>query len=150
MDFCQTPTLSAAAVNWSGSEAHFGETQDQLSPCHFENAGSNLCFYVECSYLVNIKPKHSRICWYKNIYSPKYFSPAYVSVSEGGVFQSFPRQRFLVLTFTGVGNRQIHLDLIEIYNIPCADVNKSMYQKLLNFVEDYLRKQRVAIIGPRR
>ena len=93
--FLSTPTPSAAAVNWLGSEAQFWETQDQLSPRHFGNAGSNLFFYEECSYLVNIKPKHSRICWYKNIYSPKYFSPAYVSVSEGGVFQSFPRQRFL-------------------------------------------------------
>ena len=41
------------------------ETQDQLSPRHFENAGSNLFFYVECSYLVNKKPNYSRICWYK-------------------------------------------------------------------------------------
>ena len=70
-----------------------------------------------------------------------------MSVSEGGVSQSFPRQRFLTLTKTGVGNRQIHSDLIEIYNIPCADVDTSMYRKLLNFVKDYPRKQRVAITG---
>ena len=57
-EFLSTPTPSAAA----GSEARFEETQDQLSPRHFENAGSNLFFYVECSYLVNIKPNHSRIC----------------------------------------------------------------------------------------
>ena len=52
--------------------------------------------------------------------------------------------------FAGVGNRQIHSELIEIYNIPRADVNTSMYQKLLNFMKDYHRKQRAAIIGPRR
>ena len=130
-----------------GSEAHFEETQDQLSPRHFENTGSNLFFYVESSYLVNIKPNHSRICWYKKIYSPKYFSPTNVSVSEGGVFPSFPRQRSLNQLFTGVGNRQILSDLIEIYNIPCADVNTSMYQKLLNFVNDYPKKQCAAITG---
>ena len=93
--FLSTPTPSAAAVNWSGSEARFEETQDQLLPRHFENAGSNLFFNIECSYLVNIKANHSRIWWYKNIYSPKYLSPAYVSVSEGGVCQSFPWQGFL-------------------------------------------------------
>ena len=98
-EFLSNPTPSAAAVNWSGSEARFEETQDQLSPRHFENTGSNSFFYVECSYLVNIQPNHSRICWYKKIYSLKYFSPTYVSVSEGGVFQSFSRQRFLTLTF---------------------------------------------------
>ena len=107
------------------------KTQDQLSPHQFENTGSNLFFYVECSYVVNIKPNNSRICWYKKFYNPKHFSPSYVSVSEGGVFQSFPRQRFLTLTFTSVGNWQIHSDLIEIYNNPCADVNTSMYPKLL-------------------
>ena len=32
----------------------------------------------------------------------------------------------------------------------CADVNTCMYQKLLEFMTDYPRKQRVAIIGPRR
>ena len=94
-EFLPTPTPSAVAVNWSGSEARFEETQDQLSQRHFENTGSNLFFYVECSYLVNIKPNHSRIRWYKKNYCPKYFSPTYVSVSESGVFQSFPRQRFL-------------------------------------------------------
>ena len=94
-EFLSTPTPPAAAVNWSGSEARFEETQDQLSPRHFTNTGSNLLFNVECSYLVNIKPNHSRICWYKNIYSPKHFSPTCVSGSGGGVFQSFPKQRFL-------------------------------------------------------
>ena len=94
-EFLSTPTPSAAAVNWSGSEARFEETQDQLLPRHFENSGSNLFFYVECSYLVNIKPNHSRICWYKNFYSPKHFSPTCESVSEGGVFQSFPDSDFL-------------------------------------------------------
>ena len=53
-EFLSTQTPSAAAVNWSGSEARFEETQDQLSPRHFENTGSNLFFYVECSYSVNI------------------------------------------------------------------------------------------------
>ena len=52
-EFLSTPTPSAAAVNSSGSEALFEETQDQLSPRHFENTGSNLFFYVECSYLVS-------------------------------------------------------------------------------------------------
>ena len=66
-EFLSTPTPSAAAVNWSGSEARFEEPQDQLSPRHFEHAGSNLFFYVECSFLVNIKPSHSSICWYKKI-----------------------------------------------------------------------------------
>ena len=94
-EFLSTPTPSAAAVKWSESEAHFEETQDQLSPHHFENTGSNLFFYVECSYLVNMKPNPSRIGWYKKIYSPKHLSPVYVSVSEGGDFQSFPWQRFL-------------------------------------------------------
>ena len=47
-EFLSTPTPSAAAVNSSGSEARFGETQDQLSPRHFENTGTNLFFYVEC------------------------------------------------------------------------------------------------------
>ena len=61
-EFLSTPTLSAAAVNRSGSEARSEETQDQLSPPHFENTCSNLFFYVQCSYLVNIKPNHSRIC----------------------------------------------------------------------------------------
>ena len=89
-EFLSTLTPSAAAVNRSGSEAHFEETQDQLSPRHFENAGSNLFFYVECSYLVNISPNHLRICWYKKNYSPKYFSPAYVPVSESGVFSKLP------------------------------------------------------------
>ena len=50
----------------------------------------------------------------------------------------------------GVINRQIHSDLIEIYNIQCADVNTSVYQKLWNFMKGNPRKQRVAIIGPRR
>ena len=127
-DFLSTPTPSAAAVNWSGSEARFEETQDQLSPRYFESTGSNLFFNVECSYLVNIKPNPSRICWYKKFYSPKHFNPTYVSVSEGCVFQSLPWQRFLTLKFTGFGNRHIHSDLIEIYHIPCADVNTSMYQ----------------------
>ena len=94
-EFLSTPTSSASAVNWSGSEARFKETHYQLSPRHFENTGSNLFFYVECSYLVNIKLNNSRICWYQKNYNPKYFSPAYVSVSEGGVFQSFPDSDFL-------------------------------------------------------
>ena len=51
-EFLSTPTPSAAAVNWSGTEARFVETQDQLSPHHFENTGLNLFFYVECSYIV--------------------------------------------------------------------------------------------------
>ena len=51
-EFLSTPTPSAAAVNWSGSEARFEETQDQLLPRHFENTGPNLFSYVECSYLV--------------------------------------------------------------------------------------------------
>ena len=76
-EFLSTPTPCAAAVNWSGSEARFEETQDQLSPRDFENTGSNLFFYVECSYLVNIKPNYSRICWYKKFYSPKHYSPTY-------------------------------------------------------------------------
>ena len=49
-----------------GLEARFEETQEpQLSTGHFENTGSTLFFYAhdaECSYLVIIKPKHSRIC----------------------------------------------------------------------------------------
>ena len=49
---------------------------------------------------------------------------------------------------TGIGKRQIYSDLIEIYNIPCADVNTNKYKKLLDFVKDYPRKQRVAITGP--
>ena len=61
-EFLPTPTPSAAAVNRSGSEAHFGETQDQLLPRHFVNTGSNFFFYVDCSYLVNIKPNPSRTC----------------------------------------------------------------------------------------
>ena len=148
-EFLSTRTPSAAAVNWSGSEARFKEIQDQLLPRHFENTGSNLFFYVECSYMVNIKPNHYRIADIK-ILPSKIFYPSSVSISEGGVFQSFPQQRFLTLTFTGVGNRQIHSDLIEIYNIPCADVNTCMYQNLLNFMKDYPRKHRMAIIGPRR
>ena len=60
-EFLSIPTPSAAAVNSSRSKARFEETQDQLSPRHFENTGLNLFFYVECSYLVNIKPNHSRI-----------------------------------------------------------------------------------------
>ena len=46
---------------WSGSEACFEETEDQLSPHHFENTGSTSLFYVECSYLVIIKSKDCRI-----------------------------------------------------------------------------------------
>ena len=79
-EFLSAPTSSAAALNWSGSEARFEETQDQLSPRDFENTGSNLFFYADCSYLVNIKPNHSRICWYKKIYSQKHFSPTYAGV----------------------------------------------------------------------
>ena len=91
-EFLSTQTPSASAVNWSGSEASFEETQDQLSPRHFENTDTNLFFDIECSYLVNVKPNHSRIWWYKEFYIPKYFIPTYmyVSISEGGVFQSFP------------------------------------------------------------
>ena len=62
-EFLSTSTPSAAEVNWSGSEARFEETKDQLSQRNFENTGLNLFFYAECSYLVNIKPNHSRICW---------------------------------------------------------------------------------------
>ena len=40
-EFMSTPTPSAAAVNCSGSESRSEETQDQLSPRHFENTGSN-------------------------------------------------------------------------------------------------------------
>ena len=65
-------------------------------PRHFEITCSKLFFYVECSYLVHIKHYHSRICWYKPNYSPKPFSSTYVSISEGGVFQSLISQkRFL-------------------------------------------------------
>ena len=46
-EFLSIPTMSAAAVNWSGSEARFEETQDQLSPRNFENTCSSLFFYVE-------------------------------------------------------------------------------------------------------
>ena len=60
-EFLFTQTPSAMAIKWSGSEACFEETEDQLSPGHFENTGSTLFFYVECSYLVIIKPKHCRI-----------------------------------------------------------------------------------------
>ena len=73
-EFLSTLTPSAVAVNWSGSESRFEETQDQLSPRHFENTGSNLFLYVECSYLANINPNHSRICWYKKFYSPKHLA----------------------------------------------------------------------------
>ena len=45
-----------------GSEALFEETEDQLLPCHFENTGLTSFFYVAYSYLVIIKPNHSRIC----------------------------------------------------------------------------------------
>ena len=31
-----------------------------------------LCIYMYSSYLVNIKPKHSRFSWYKSFYSPKH------------------------------------------------------------------------------
>ena len=54
MNFCPTP--SAVAMKWSGTVAPFEETEGQLSPCHFENTGSTSFFYVECSYLVFIKP----------------------------------------------------------------------------------------------
>ena len=88
--FLSTPTPSAVAVKWSGSEASFEETQDQLSPRHFENAGSNLFFCVEFSYLVNIKPNPSRICWYNKFDNPKHFSSTYVSVFWGWCFPKFP------------------------------------------------------------
>ena len=45
-EFLSTLTLSAAAVNWSWSEARFEETHDQLSPRHFENTGSSLFLYI--------------------------------------------------------------------------------------------------------
>ena len=111
-EFLSSPTPSAVAVNWSGSEALSEETQDQLLPHHFENTGSNLFFYVDCSYLVKIKFNLFRICWYKKILQSKHLSPTLVSFSEGNIFQSFPWQRFLTLTFTGVRNRQIHFDWI--------------------------------------
>ena len=175
------------AVNWSGSKARFEETQDQLSPRHFENTGSNLFLYVEFSYLVNIKTNHSRICWYKKIQSKTLdtYSSGHLVLSHLGlafvlmlrpffpelvmstdllsfehpsvllfcialltfrflreVFSIAPiRQRFVTYTFTSIGNRQIHSDLIEIYTTSCADVNISMYQKLLKFRKYYSRKQ---------
>ena len=43
-EFLSTQTPSASAVNQSGSEARFEETNDQLSPRHFENTGFNLFF----------------------------------------------------------------------------------------------------------
>ena len=139
-EFLSTLTSSAAAVNWSGSEARSEETHDQLSPRHFENTGSNLFLYVECSYLVNVKPNHSRICWYKQFYSPKHLALLTGQFLRVVFSKASPQQRFLTKTFTGVGNRQIHSDLLEIYTIPCADVNTSMYQKLFNFMKDYPQK----------
>ena len=61
-EFLSTQTPSAVAIKWPGSEARFEESEDQLSPRHFENTGSTLFFCVECSYLVIIKPNYSRIC----------------------------------------------------------------------------------------
>ena len=39
------------------------------------------------------------------------------AITEGGVFRSRLQQRFRTQTFTGFRNRQIHSDLVEIYNI---------------------------------
>ena len=48
-EFLSSQTLSAVAIKWSGSEARFEETEDQLSPRKFESTGSNSFFYVDCS-----------------------------------------------------------------------------------------------------
>ena len=68
---------------------------------------------------------------------PKHFNPNYVSLSERG-FPKLPPSVISNVNVTGVGNRQIHSDSIEIYNILCicADINTSMYQNLLNFMKD--------------
>ena len=39
-EFLSTQTVSAVAIKRSGSEARYEETEDQLSPRHFENTGS--------------------------------------------------------------------------------------------------------------
>ena len=127
-EFLSTQTPSAVAIKWLGSEACFEETEDQLSPRYFVNTGSTSFSCVECSYLVIIKPNHSRIFWYKIFSQSKNFNPPYVSISEGGVFRNLPRQRFRTTTFTGFRNRQINSDLVGIYNIPFDDVMKCVYQ----------------------
>ena len=56
-EFLSTQTPSAAGIKWSGSEARFEETDDQLSPRHFENTGLTSFFCVECPYFSNYKAK---------------------------------------------------------------------------------------------
>ena len=50
------------------------------------------------------------------------------------------RQRFRTQTFTGYENRQIHSDVLGIYNIPFADVMKCVYHILWNLMKDWTRK----------
>ena len=53
--FTQIPSAVTVVIKWSGSEARSEETEDQLSPRHFENTGSTSFVYEECPYLGNYK-----------------------------------------------------------------------------------------------
>ena len=41
---------------------------------------------------------------------------------------------------TSVGNQQIHSDLVEIYNVSFAYVDRCVYQELFNLMKYYLWK----------